>query len=159
MACGAEEMTVAVAQEIKLRILGEVASQGSKTLTRWGSMRESSKKLMPWRHSIQYACDQQYHGPLLTGPVEIDVTFLFVRPKGHWSTAKGKGDQLLPSAPRHHSTTPDVDKCLRALLDGLSAKCGGNVLRDDSLVVRLRCSKRYASAEESPGALVLLRTI
>ena len=152
-------MTVAVAQEIKLRILGEVASQGSKTLTRWGSMRESSKKLMPWRNSIQYACDEQYHGPLLTGPVEIDVTFLFARAKHHWSTAKGKEDQLVPSAPRHHSITPDVDKCLRALLDGLSAKCGGNVLRDDSLVVRLRCEKKYASAEESPGALVSLRII
>ena len=155
-------MTVAVAQEINLRILGEVASQGSKTLTRWGSMRESSKKLHPWRHSIQYACDQQYKGPLLTGPVEIEVKFLFARAKNHWSTAKGKQDQLLPSAPLHHSITPDVDKCCRALLDGLSAKCGGNILKDDSQVVRLCAEKRYASADEATGALVTivpLRTV
>ena len=145
--------------DITLRILGEVASQGSKTLTRWGSMRESSKKLMPWRYSIQYATEQQYQGPLLTGPVEINVTFLFARPKNHWSESLSKIDQLKPSAPRHHSIAPDVDKLCRALLDGLSAKCGGNVLKDDSLVARITAEKRYAYAHESTGALVLLRTI
>ncbi len=152
-------MTVAVAQEINLRILGEVSAQGSKTLTRWGSMREASKKLMPWRYSIQYATEQQYKGPLLTGPVEIEVTFLFARPKNHWSQSLAKIDQLKPSAPRYHSKTPDVDKCCRALLDGLSAKCGGNVLKDDSQVVRLRAEKRYASACEPTGALVSMRTL
>ena len=145
--------------DITLQILGEVASQGSKTLTRWGSMREASKKLMPWRYSIQYATEQQYQGPLLTGPVEMEVEFLFLRPWKQWSTAAGKEGQLVPSAPIHHTKMPDVDKCLRALLDGLSAKCGGNVLKDDSIVFRVNCTKRYAARNESTGAIVRLRSM
>jgi len=144
---------------IKLRFLGEPASQGSKVQTKWGAMREVSKKLQPWRASIQYACEQQYKGDPITEPVALDVTFVFPRPKGHFSTAKGKEDQLKASAPVHYTKTPDLDKCCRALNDALTVKCGGNVLSDDSQVVELNSIKRYAEHGESTGALVSIRII
>lgn len=139
---------------IELRFLGEPAPQGSKVLTRFGAMREASKKVEPWRAVVQYQSEQQYKGPVIEGPVSIDVTFIFTRAKSHWSTAKGKTDQLLPSAPFHYTKTPDLDKATRGLLDPLTTRCGGCVLRDDSLVVEIVARKRYANFGESAGALV-----
>ena len=144
---------------IELRFMGDPAPQGSKVVSRWGSMREASKKIEPWRAVVQYQSEQQYKGPVLCGPVSLEITFVFQRAKNHWSTAKGKEDQLLPSAPLYHTKTPDLDKLIRGLLDPLTIRCGGCVLKDDSQVVMLQCSKRYASADEPTGALVRITII
>jgi Holliday junction resolvase RusA-like endonuclease len=144
---------------IELRFLGEPAPQGSKVLTRFGAMREASKKIEPWRAVVQYQSEQQYKGPVIEGPVSIDVTFVFTRAKSHWSTAKGKTDQLLPSAPLHYTKTPDLDKAIRGLLDPLTTRCGGCVLKDDSSVVEIVARKRYAKRCESAGALVRIEHI
>ena len=160
MACGAEEMTVATAQELVFRIKGIPGAQGSKTLTRWGSMRESSKRVGPWRQAVMWQTENDYHSPPIIDPVCVDITFLFARPKHHYGTGKN-ADKLKPSAPKHctSSANGDIDKLVRSTLDGLSARSGGNVLKDDSQVVRLRCSKQYVACEETPGALVSLRTL
>ena len=134
---------------IHLKFLGEPAPQGSKTVTRYGGLREVSTKIHPWRASVQYACDEQYKGEPITEPVAMDVTFLLPRPKGDFSTAKGKEHEVKPSAPVHHTKTPDVDKLLRGLLDPMTVKCGGNVLMDDALVVEIQVKKRYASASQA----------
>ena len=144
---------------IELRFMGDPAPQGSKVISRFGSMREASKKVEPWRGVVQYQAEQQYKGPVISGPVSMEITFVFQRAKKDWSSAKGKEDQLLPSAPLYHTKTPDLDKLIRGLLDPLTIRCGGCVLRDDSQAVELRCSKRYASADESTGALVTIRTM
>ena len=144
---------------IELHFLGDPAPQGSKVQTKWGGMKEVSKKIEPWRASVQYACEKQWFYPVITEAVEMKVTFILPRAKGHWSTAKSKPGQLLPSAPVHHTIRPDSDKLLRGLLDPLTVRCGGNVLSDDSLVVRLSLEKRYAEIDEPSGALVRLRIV
>ena len=144
---------------IHLKFLGEPAPQGSKTVTRYGAVREVSTKIQPWRASVQYACEKQYHGEPIAEAVELDVTFLLPRPKGDFSTAKGREHEVKPSAPVHHTKTPDLDKLLRGILDPMTVKCGGNVLIDDSCVVALNGRKRYASAGESSGALVTIRIL
>ena len=152
-------VSAAPTQTIELRFMGDPAPQGSKQVSRWGGLREVSKKIEPWRAVIQYQSEQQYKGPVLCGPVSLEITFVFQRAKNHWSTAKGKEDQLLPSAPLHHTKTPDLDKLIRGLLDPLTTRCGGCVLKDDSQVVRLICIKRYASANETIGALVRITSL
>ena len=143
---------------IHLKFLGDPAPQGSKTVTRYGALREVSTKIQPWRASVQYACDQQYKGQSITDPVEMDVTFILPRPKGDYGTGRN-ATKLKPSAPTHHTKTPDLDKLLRGLLDPMTVKCGGNVLSDDSVVVELNGRKRYAEAGESVGALVRIRVV
>ena len=138
---------------IELRFLGEPAPQGSKVQTRWGGMREVSAKVQPWRASVQYACDQQYQGPVITGPVAMEVTFVLPRAKGHYGTGRN-ADKLKPSAPEHCTIGGDIDKLARGLLDPLTVRCGGNVLEDDRQIVTLRLQKRYAGRTESAGALV-----
>ena len=144
---------------IELRFRGEAAPQGSKVLSRWGGMREASKKVEPWRGVVQYQSEQQYKGPVITDAVSVEITFLIARGKGHWSKRKGKEDQLLPSAPTHHTSAPDVDKLTRGLLDPLTVRCGGCVLKDDSQVVEIVARKRYAERCESAGAMVRIERI
>ena len=143
---------------IELRFCGSPAPQGSKTLTRWG-MKESSDRVAPWRASIQYACRDQYKGPVINDPAHVYVTFVLPRAKAHWSTKKGCEDQLKPSAPTECTIGGDTDKLCRAVLDGLSATCGGCILKDDRLVTKLVATKRYAAAGEPSGALVRVQIV
>ena len=48
---------------IELHFLGDPAPQGSKVQTKWGGMKEVSKKIEPWRASVQYACEKQWFIP------------------------------------------------------------------------------------------------
>ena len=143
---------------IHLRFLGEPAPQGSKQISRWGSLREVSKKIQPWRASVQYACHEQYKGKPITEAVELEVTFVLPRAKNHYGTGRNL-TKLKDSAPTHHTKTPDVDKLTRGLLDPMTVKCGGNVLIDDSCVIALNGRKRYAEASESSGALVTITIV
>lgn len=58
--------------------------------------------------------------------VEIDLYFLFERPKGHYGTGRNAG-KLKPSAPLRHFQKPDPDKLERAIFDAMS----GIVYKDD----------------------------
>lgn len=145
---------------IEIRLRGIPAPQGSKQITRWG-MREASEKVGPWRQTASAQAAMQYTGPVLTDPVRVQIEFIMPRAKHHWSTAKGKEDQLKPSAPPddHCTVGGDIDKLTRACLDSLAVRSGGSVLKDDSLVVKLLVDKRYAGFDEPSGALVRIERI
>ena len=42
-------------KELEFRVVGIPAPQGSKTLTRYGALMESSKKVKPWRQDVIHA--------------------------------------------------------------------------------------------------------
>jgi len=120
-------------------------------------MIEADKKLKPWRASVH---DAVYHGmkldvgpiPPIEGPVAVRAMFLFERPKAHYRT--GKNAHLLrEGAPMYVTRTPDVDKCVRALLDPLTEM---GVWGDDSQVVIVHAAKRYCIGSEKPGATVII---
>jgi len=100
-----------------------------------------------------YDSRQQYKGSVITGPVFLSIDFWMPRPKSHYRTGKFAGE-LKPDALVYCPTTPDIDKLVRCTLDGLSVKCGGCVIADDSLVVKLLCEKRYITANEGVGAQI-----
>lgn len=73
------------------------------------------------------------------GAFKVDVTFQFLRPKGHYNK---KG--LRPDAPTYLITRIfDIDKGQRLLGDVMS----GLVYRDDSQIVTWHATKRYADTE------------
>lgn len=74
--------------------------------------------------------------PLLTGPVQLSLTFVLPRPK----TVKRE----------EHTVKPDTSKLVRAVEDALS----GIAYVDDAQVVTLVASKVYESSYAAPGVSI-----
>jgi Holliday junction resolvase RusA-like endonuclease len=74
---------------------------------------------------------------------EVEAHFLFVRPKS------------LPKKIRMDTKRPDLDKLVRAVLDGLA----DILIPDDAQVISIVASKRYADEGETPGARIMLRKV
>ena len=141
----------------QFRIYGLPAPQGSKKSVGRGIMIESSKKVKPWRQDIMSQTRDQFFGEPLTGPLSVGIVFWFPRPQTHYRIINGQLSNVIKENKPTHTTScsdGDLDKVVRSTLDGLSAKAGGCVIRDDSLVVSLSCEKRYVTNEESCGALI-----
>jgi len=121
-------------------VVGIAAPQGSKTaFVRGGrvSLVESCARVKPYRALISLAASQARKDPPTQQSVGIGITFVFVRPKSHY-TSKGA---LRAGAPTHPGK-PDIDKLCRAVLDALT----GILYHDDAQVVSLNASKRYGVA-------------
>lgn len=101
-------------------------------------MVESSKAVGPWRTVVAWSAAQAHQAAPADGPLAVTVEFVMPRP------------QRLPKRPPTppHTSKPDTDKLLRAVGDALT----GVVWRDDSQVVDLHGTKRYAELDEQPGA-------
>ena len=141
--------------KIFIPVRGVPAPQGSKRHIGHGIMIENSKKVKPWRQDVRAAAIAYYEGDIIGRAVEVEIIFLFARPKSHYGTGKN-ANKLKQKAPEFvtSSATGDIDKLCRSTLDGLSAKAGGTVIKDDSLVVSLKAVKKYAKEGELLGAKI-----
>jgi Holliday junction resolvase RusA-like endonuclease len=79
-------------------------------------------------------------GELMAGAVVVDLTFRLPRPL------------KLRSSIVAHTSTPDVDKLTRCVLDGLT----GVVYKDDGQVVAVRAAKQYAPIGDGPGVTITI---
>ncbi len=127
-----------------ITVFGVPAPQGSKRHVGRGILVESSSRLKPWREAVKYAALDARTQPL-QGPVSVEIAFTFAKPK---------------SAPKTRVTFPvtrasgDLDKLCRAVLDAL---VDGGIMRDDSQVIKLVSTKRYAGDDDQldlPGARI-----
>lgn len=128
---------------------GTPGPQGSKTgyaVNGRVVMRESSKKVRPWRQDVRDAAMRALPDDWtpLDGPLAVDMVFTLRKPT---------------SAPKRRRTwpdrTPDLSKLCRATEDALT----GTVWRDDARVVEYRTlAKRYPlegdDALTYPGVLI-----
>ena len=64
---------------------------------------------------------------------------------------------LKSSAPVYVQTTPDLDKLIRAVGDGIATDAG--LLKDDSRIVSINAEKRYCVEPEPLGALILIEVL
>jgi len=132
----------------EIRVNGIPAPQGSKRHVGNGRMVESSKAVGPWREAVRAETQRVITVPL-AGPVRVTVMFYLPRPKGHWRT--GRNAHLLrDAAPALPCGTPDLDKLVRAVLDGLTA---GGAWKDDGQVATLAAGKYYADGA-APGCRI-----
>lgn len=119
----------------------------AKKVVTMADNRESQKQ---WEARVT-ALARQAQAPFVTAtPVEVRIVFKLPRPKGHYGTGRNAG-QLKNSAPSYPSVKPDVDKLIRAVLDGLT----GVIYRDDAQVVSVAAIKSYTDVQ--PGASISLR--
>lgn len=108
---------------------------------------DPEKKLEHWRTRILAGALK--HLEQLPEPYEavtLTLTWSVERPAGHWGTGRN-AEILKPSAPRYPTTkgSGDVDKLMRAILDGLSPKHDPKWMPDDAQVVDSHLYKRYAT--------------
>ena len=143
--------------EIVFYAAGFPAPQGSKTHVGGGRLIESSRLVGPWRDTVRTAAIRAVDGqPPRTGPLEAWLRFIMPRPKSHLRKGRAQTDgwQLLPFAPREHTSKPDVDKLVRAVLDALT----GVAWCDDAQVVAVHGEKGYAyRGAPTPGVHVIIR--
>lgn len=93
------------------------------------------------KHWIKEAWREAGHG-MVRGPVRVDVTAIFARPKGHYGTGRN-AERLKPSAPPWPTTRTsfDRDNLDKLVLDALTE---AKAIQDDSFVVDGRVRKMYA---------------
>ncbi len=90
-----------------------------------------------WRERVAAAAEVAMGGQaLLEGAVRVEVDFRLPRPGCHYGTGRN-ASTVRAGAPAWPAGRPDVDKLVRAVLDGLTS----TVLVDDALVVELVARK------------------
>ena len=133
--------------ELTVTVHGIPAPQGSKRHVGGGRMVEASKAVGPWREAVRHETQQAIAAGAdthPTGPISVAVTFRMPRPRGHYRT----NGQVRDTAPAFYvATRPDLDKLVRAVLDGLTA---GGAFGDDAQVADLIATKHYADVDP-PG--------
>jgi Holliday junction resolvase RusA-like endonuclease len=124
-------------KRISFSVPGVPVPQGSKRAFVVGGravMAEANRETKPWRAAVAAAAAEAMPEGPAANPVDIELAFIFPRPKGHYGR---RG--LRPSAPVYKTTKPDIDKLTRAVLDAIT----GIVIRDDAQVVRLLTIKTF----------------
>jgi Holliday junction resolvase RusA-like endonuclease len=145
--------------QIAIRIHGRPAPQGSKDVGRRGQTIEQSIYLPAWLAAIRRDVFTAYKDrdlPPTALPffragvgVVIEALTFFVHPES--CVAAGTA---LPLG------TPDIDKLLRATLDGLGGNRKGNarLYADDAQVIKIdNLSKQRATDGSGPGAFIVAR--
>lgn len=129
----------------------EPAPQGSKVLGKYGNLRESCKRVKPWREAVRKEALASCSS-MIQGPVRVAVEFRFRRPLADY-TAKG---DLKPGVDRYYiKRKNDIDKCLRSTMDSLS----GTAFGDDCQVVDVHAIRRYCRPLERPGAFIIVESV
>lgn len=133
-------------EHVEFVVPGEPVGQGSMIGRAVGKrvlLRASNESnLRRHRKLIFETAGAAGSGRLWTGPVMVVARFYMPRPKAH--LLRG---ELRDSAPRYHSMQKnDVDKLLRAVLDGIT----GALLDDDGRVAVVHGCKLYADPK-GPG--------
>lgn len=111
------------------------------------TVQSNRDKLVPWEAAVAWRAKAAGLRPHVE-PCSIALVFTMPRPKGHYG-ARG----MRPSAPQSHTTKPDLDKLIRAVLDALT----GIAWMDDSQVLEISASKRYADEGETTGAEITVK--
>ena len=116
--------------EIFIPVIGVPAPQGSKRHVGNGIMIENSKRVKPWRQDVKEAALNYYDGEVIDQAVEVEIIFMFARPKSHYGTGKNSR-KLKPSAPVFVTSKGkgDLEKLERSTYDALSQSSGGSVLK------------------------------
>lgn len=142
---------------IKFWVPGLPKTAGSKTSFTLGNGRTVTKDSCDnklWRNIVAcQAAEVMKDWELLTGPIDLRICFLFLRPKSHFGTGRN-AHKLKASAPEYHTKKPDTTKLVRCAEDAMK----GIVWADDSQVVCQLPVKVYGQVQGAAIEVVKLTT-
>ena len=140
---------------VQFFVPGIPQAQGSIAVNRnTGGLYENNKKLLPWRSEmIAVAKVAMQDRQPFTGPVRVQLTAVFPRPKTHYGTGRN-ADLIKESAPPFHCQKPDADKLARAVLDALTI---AGVWRDDALATFVSIQKNWGGGTYTPGMSIFVQ--
>lgn len=136
---------MAETEPVEFRTFGDPVPKGSthafkhKTTGRIITRQNSADRLYAYQNLIALAASRA-RVTRTDKLVKIKILFGIKRPKLHYGTGKN-ASILKESAPRNHLQPPDLDKLVRAVLDGLT----GVAYDDDSQVIGLAASKAWSA--------------
>lgn len=113
--------------------------QGSMSVFHGRIVHSKSKELNTYRKLIHNVALQHFREPL-AGGVRVDLRFIIPRPK-----------TVIRDRP---SVKPDLDKLIRAVLDGLT----GVAYADDAQVTAVQATKRYGDGLIKQGVWITVQT-
>jgi Holliday junction resolvase RusA-like endonuclease len=85
----------------------------------FAGMKDMNPKARGWQDAVSAAAAEAFNGrELIRSPVKLSVVFRFTRPKSHYGTGRNSGT-VKASSPQCYDQTPDLDKLVRVVADGL----------------------------------------
>ena len=132
---------------------GRARGQGSKRHIGRGTMIEASRHVKTWRAEVAAAAatavTEQDWPKYTTTPCAVMISVVRARPKAHY-IGRDPARGLRDTAPVSCTSTPDVDKVARAVLDALTQ---AGVWDDDRRVDMLAVSRDWG-VEDSTSVTV-----
>ena len=91
--------------------------------------------------------EQMEATPLHDVPLAAHIELYFRRPKVHF-----KNGQLKPDAPKFVTKMPDVDNCVKFVLDALQP----NVMTNDKFVTKIVAEKKWCPTDTAERTMIEL---
>ena len=85
------------------------------------------------------------------GALQMELTFMFARPKSHFT----KSGRLRKGCNARHIRTPDTDNLAKFVMDSLNA----TYYKDDAQIVTLVVHKMYSEPGQPAGVVIQLDTL
>lgn len=115
------------------------------TINGQARMYEAASKhpVHAFKSTTRLVASEAYQGPPLTGPLFMEIEFVFARPSSmRWKSK--------PMPRTWHAKRPDADNLIKAVLDALN----GRAFVDDSQFVCIDARKLIADGQEQPHVFV-----
>lgn len=106
---------------------------------------KSGHAVHAFKASVRMAATGAYSGAPLTGPLWVQLRFVFPRPRSMFWKKR-------PMPRDFHAKKPDADNCIKSVLDALN----GTLYLDDSQIADCRIEKWIASGDEQPCVEVFM---
>lgn len=131
---------------MKIIIPGTPVAKGRPRVSRWGTY--TPEKTVNYENLVKLSYMQQVNKDPLDGALEAEMTFYFPIPKSY--TKKKK--ELIKSGKLKFLKKPDIDNCIKAILDALN----GVAFCDDNQVFKVTARKEYS---DNPRAEVFIQQL
>ncbi len=125
---------------------GDPVPQSRPRITRNGHAYYA-QRIVAYRKSVAMAA-RSAGVPLRTGPLSLGIVFVFARPRSHLL----KNGKLAKNATSHPFARGDLTNLCKGVEDSLNQIA----YADDSQVVDLTMSKKWADDETKPGAYITI---